>query len=97
MVTSGPNGSLGVDSKRGMEIAVADMGGEILGHPIEIVGEDTGCSPEGGQAAASKLASNDATLRRRRHDLLQRGPRRRPHPDRGRHQHDQPLQHRAGF
>jgi branched-chain amino acid transport system substrate-binding protein len=58
MVTSGPNGSLGEDSKRGMEIAVADLGGEILGHPIEIVGEDTGCSPEGGQAAASKLASN---------------------------------------
>ena len=26
--------------------------GELLGHKIEIVGEDTGCSPEGGQAAA---------------------------------------------
>ena len=58
MVTSGPNGSLGIDSERGMEIAVEDMGGELLGHPIEIVGEDTGCSPEGGQAAASKLASD---------------------------------------
>ena len=58
MVTSGPNGSLGIDSQRGMEIAVADAGGELLGHPIEIVGEDTGCSPEGGQAAAAKLASN---------------------------------------
>src|SRR5262245_28177052 len=54
MVTSGPNGSLGIDSQRGMEIAVEDLGGELLGHPIEIVGEDTGCSPEGGQAAASK-------------------------------------------
>ncbi|MBK8049605.1 MAG: branched-chain amino acid ABC transporter substrate-binding protein [Anaerolineales bacterium] len=58
LVTSGPNGSLGQDSQRGMEIAVADAGGEVLGHAIEIVGEDTGCSPEGGQAAASKLASN---------------------------------------
>ena len=58
MVTSGPNGSLGIDSQRGMEIAVADAGGELLGHPLEIVGEDTGCSPEGGQAAAAKLASN---------------------------------------
>jgi branched-chain amino acid transport system substrate-binding protein len=58
LVTSGPNGSLGEDSKRGMEIAVSDMGGELLGHPIEIVGEDTGCTPEGGQAAASKLASD---------------------------------------
>ncbi len=58
MVTSGPNGSLGIDSQRGMEIAVADAGGELLGHPLEIVGEDTGCSPEGGQAAAAKLASD---------------------------------------
>jgi branched-chain amino acid transport system substrate-binding protein len=60
MVTSGPNGSLGIDSQRGMEIAVEDMGGEILGHPVEIVGEDTGCSPEGGQAAAAKLASDSS-------------------------------------
>ncbi len=58
MVVSGPNGSLGIDSQRGMEIAVADAGGELLGYPLEIVGEDTGCSPEGGQAAAAKLASN---------------------------------------
>ncbi|HQY91149.1 branched-chain amino acid ABC transporter substrate-binding protein [Caldilinea sp.] len=58
MVTSGPNGSLGIDSQRGMEIAVSDAGGELLGHPIEIIGEDTGCTPEGGQAAAAKLASN---------------------------------------
>jgi branched-chain amino acid transport system substrate-binding protein len=60
MVTSGPNGSLGIDSQRGMEIAVEDMGGEILGHTVEIVGEDTGCSPEGGQAAAAKLASDSS-------------------------------------
>lgn len=58
LVTSGPNGSLGEDSKRGIEIAVSDMGGELLGHPIEVVGEDTGCTPEGGQAAAAKLASD---------------------------------------
>jgi branched-chain amino acid transport system substrate-binding protein len=58
LVTAGPNSSLGEDSVRGIEIAVDDMGGEIMGHPIEIVGEDTGCSPEGGQAAATKLASD---------------------------------------
>ena len=61
LVTAGPNASLGEDSARGVEIAVDDLGGELLGHPIEIVGEDTGCSPEGGQAAATKLAS-DASL-----------------------------------
>lgn len=58
---AGPNASLGTDMVRGIEIAVDDLGGEILGHPIEIVGEDTGCTPEGGQAAAAKLAS-DASL-----------------------------------
>lgn len=58
LVVAGPNASLGEDSVRGIEIAVDDRGGELLGHPIEIVGEDSGCSPEGGQAAATKLASD---------------------------------------
>lgn len=62
LVTAGPNASLGEDSARGVEIAVDDLGGEILGHPIEIVGEDTGCSPEGGQAAATKLASDTSLV-----------------------------------
>lgn len=62
LVTAGPNASLGEDSVRGVEIAVEDLGGEILGHPIEIVGEDSGCSPEGGQAAATKLASDAALV-----------------------------------
>jgi branched-chain amino acid transport system substrate-binding protein len=62
LVTAGPNSSLGEDSVRGIEIAVDDLGGEILGHPIEIVGEDTGCSPEGGQAAATKLASDTSLV-----------------------------------
>lgn len=58
LVTSGPNSSLGEDSARGVAIAVDDLGGELMGHPIEIVGEDSQCNPEGGQAAATKLASN---------------------------------------
>ena len=62
LVTAGPNASLGEDSARGVEIAVDDVGGEILGHPVEIVGEDSGCSPEGGQAAATKLASDPALV-----------------------------------
>ena len=62
LVTAGPNSSLGEDSVRGIEIAVDDMGGEIMGHPVEIVGEDTGCSPEGGQAAATKLASDTSLV-----------------------------------
>ncbi len=57
---AGPNSSLGTDMVRGIEIAVDDLGGEILGHPIELVGEDTGCTPEGGQSAAAKLASDSS-------------------------------------
>jgi len=62
LVTAGPNATLGQDSVRGMEIAADDMGNELLGHPIEIVGEDSGCSPEGGQAAATKLASDTSLV-----------------------------------
>jgi branched-chain amino acid transport system substrate-binding protein len=58
MVVSGPDSTLGIDSRRGVEIAVDDKGGKLLDHPIELVGEDTGCNPEGGQAAAQKLAAD---------------------------------------
>ena len=58
LVVSGPNETLGIDSKRGIEIAIDDVGGELLGHPIELVGEDSQCSPEGGQAAAQKIAAD---------------------------------------
>jgi len=62
LVTSGANTSLGEDSVRGIEIAVDDLGGELLGHPIEIVGEDSGCTPEGGQTSATKLASDPSIV-----------------------------------
>lgn len=62
LVTSGANTSLGEDSVRGVEIAVDDLGGELLGHPIEIVGEDSGCTPEGGQTSATKLASDPSIV-----------------------------------
>lgn len=57
MVVAGPDSSLGIDSRRGVEIAISDKG-TILGHPIELTGEDTGCNAEGGQAAAQKLAAD---------------------------------------
>jgi branched-chain amino acid transport system substrate-binding protein len=58
MVVAGPDASLGTDTKRGVEIAVGDVGGKILGHPIKLTTQDTGCNAEGGQAAATKLASD---------------------------------------
>ena len=58
MVVAGPDASLGTDTKRGVEIAVDDVGGKLLGHPIKLSTQDTGCNAEGGQAAATKLASD---------------------------------------
>ncbi|MBN2386014.1 MAG: branched-chain amino acid ABC transporter substrate-binding protein [Anaerolineales bacterium] len=58
LVVSGPNETLGIDSRNGIEIAIADTGGEILGHAVQFDGEDTGCSAEGGQAAGTRLAAD---------------------------------------
>jgi branched-chain amino acid transport system substrate-binding protein len=57
-VISGPNTSLGTDTVRGVEIAVDDFGGQIKGWPIKISGQDSSCSAEGGQAAATRLAAD---------------------------------------
>ncbi len=57
LVISGPNETLGSDSVVGIEIAV-EQRGEIKGHEIEIVAEDEGCSAEGGQTAATRMAAN---------------------------------------
>jgi branched-chain amino acid transport system substrate-binding protein len=57
MVISGPDETLGIDSRTGVEVAV-DLKGQILGHDIQLTGEDEGCSAEGGQAAGTKLAAD---------------------------------------
>ncbi|MDQ7820451.1 MAG: branched-chain amino acid ABC transporter substrate-binding protein [Armatimonadota bacterium] len=58
LVVAGPDASLGIDSRRGIEIAIDDKGGRLLGHPIRLIGEDSGCNAEGGVTAATKLAAN---------------------------------------
>jgi len=58
MVVAGADASLGTDTKRGVEIAIDDKGGKLLGHPIKLSVQDTGCNAEGGQAAATKLAAD---------------------------------------
>ncbi|HUL23325.1 MAG TPA: branched-chain amino acid ABC transporter substrate-binding protein [Thermodesulfobacteriota bacterium] len=57
-VVAGPDASLGTDTKRGVEIAVDDKGNKVLGFPIKLTVQDTGCNAEGGQAAATKLAAD---------------------------------------
>jgi branched-chain amino acid transport system substrate-binding protein len=58
LVVAGSEASIGEDSKRGIELAIDDMGGKLLGRPIKLSGTDSGCNAEGGTAAATKLASD---------------------------------------
>jgi branched-chain amino acid transport system substrate-binding protein len=55
-VISGPDATLGVDSQRGVEIAIDDRGGQLLGRDIRLTVEDSGCTPEGGTTAATRLS-----------------------------------------
>ena len=48
---------IGVDSKRGVEIAIGDFGGELLGHAIELTGVDTQCNKLAGQRGAKLLVA----------------------------------------
>lgn len=61
-VLSGADASLGEDSKRGVEIAIDDKGGKVLGHDVLLTTEDGGCTPEGGATAAAKLASDTSLV-----------------------------------
>jgi branched-chain amino acid transport system substrate-binding protein len=58
MVVAGGDSSLGIDTRRGVEIAIQDKGGKLMGYTIKLSGQDEGCNAEGGQAAATKLASD---------------------------------------
>lgn len=62
LTISGATAYLGQDSQGAIEIAIDDKGGELLGHPIEYTSEDSGCSPEGGQTAATKVAADPTIL-----------------------------------
>lgn len=61
LVVTGADGTLGVDSRRGIELQIDDKGGKLLGHNIKLDGQDSGCGAEPGQAAAAKLAA-DTTI-----------------------------------
>ena len=61
LVIAGPNETLGIDSQTGVEVAIQDRG-QLLGHPIDLQPEDDGCSAEGGQTAATKIASDPSIV-----------------------------------
>ncbi|MYD11604.1 MAG: ABC transporter substrate-binding protein [Chloroflexi bacterium] len=55
---SGANAFFGEDSLGGIELAILDRGGEVLGREIELTGADDQCTSEGGQAAGQRMASD---------------------------------------
>jgi len=59
---TGADAALGIDARRGIEIAMDAIASSYKGHPIEVSFEDETCSPEGGQTAAARLASNPELL-----------------------------------
>jgi branched-chain amino acid transport system substrate-binding protein len=61
-VLSGADSSLGIDSQRGTQLAIDARGGELLGHEIELTSEDGQCSPEGGNAAATRVAADTTVV-----------------------------------
>jgi branched-chain amino acid transport system substrate-binding protein len=62
LTISGATSSLGLDSVGGIEVAIDERDGMLLDHEIELVGEDSLCSAEGGQTAAQNLAANEQVL-----------------------------------
>jgi branched-chain amino acid transport system substrate-binding protein len=62
LTISGATAYLGDDSQGAIEIAIDDRGGQLLGRDILYTSEDSGCSAEGGQTAATKVASDPTIL-----------------------------------
>jgi branched-chain amino acid transport system substrate-binding protein len=66
---TGDNRSLGVDSQRGVVLAVDYLdgkldgkAGQLLGRNVELLNSDETCSKEGGQAGATKMAADPKLL-----------------------------------
>jgi branched-chain amino acid transport system substrate-binding protein len=58
---SGKISSLGQAQIRGLNLALDNRKGEILGHPVALQIEDTGCTAEGGANAALKIIADPQT------------------------------------
>lgn len=59
---TGATGPLGLTNVRGAEVALNEIGFELLGHPVQWDGEDSLCSIEGGQAAGTRIASDPTVV-----------------------------------
>jgi branched-chain amino acid transport system substrate-binding protein len=61
LTISGATAFLGEDSLGGIQIAIGDYG-DVLGHGISLSGEDSLCSAEGGQTAATAVTSDETVV-----------------------------------
>ena len=59
---SGETAVWGEEFTRGINLAISERGGELLGHDIEIVQLDSGCDAAGGQQAVQSLSDDDSLL-----------------------------------
>ena len=62
LATSGAVAFLGEDSLGGIELALLARDNQLLGREVELLGEDSLCTPEGGQTAAENLVSDEQVL-----------------------------------
>lgn len=61
LTVTGATATLGEDSLGGAQIAISERS-EINGHAVTLTGEDSGCSAEGGQTAATKIAADPTVV-----------------------------------
>ena len=59
---TGPFQSLGSQALGGVELAIQDRGGELLGHPIETAGEEPDCTRESLLKSATQIATRENIL-----------------------------------
>jgi branched-chain amino acid transport system substrate-binding protein len=69
LAITGESRSLGLDSQRGVVLAVDNLDGkldgkpgQLMGHNVELVNGDETCNKEGGQSGATKLAADPKIL-----------------------------------
>lgn len=62
LTTSGATAYLGEDSQGGIELAVFQRDGMLLGRDVIVVHEDSLCNAEGGQSAAQRLAADETII-----------------------------------
>ena len=62
LTVSGPTSFFGEDSLGGIEIAIEQRDGMVLGREIDLIGEDSQCNSEGGQTAAQRLVSDPQVI-----------------------------------